>query len=106
MNLVGHFYFKQTVNGNLYGEYSHNKMKDICTESSTLIKSGRVPFEGKYQSSWLDDANARTAELDIDVSTCNNQHHFTLVWKLGDKEIYRGEGSLCGAILIGHYWEL
>ena len=105
IDLFGHFYFKKTVNGNLYGEYSHNKMKDVCTESCVLITPFLQPFEGTYQSAWLDDDNPRMAELSISATDQHNHRHFKLQWKTDNKVAYEGEGTLCGDILIGHYWK-
>ena len=49
--LIGRFYFKQTSNRNLIGEFSNNIEKDIYTESADIIKSNGK-YLGVYISTW------------------------------------------------------
>ena len=102
--LIGCFYFKQTNNGNLIGEFSNNKNPGIYTESSDLIGS-TGDYLGKYHSSWQEDGISQFADLAISQKPKTNNKIFILKWSRKGIPIFKGEGMLCDNILIGDYQE-
>jgi hypothetical protein len=106
--LIGRFYFKQTSNDNLIGEFSNNKADDIYTESADLRKGtkGRIPFIGTYDSTWQVNESPNYAKLIIENNHRPNPQIYSLTWTQKDKTIYRGEAMLCDGILIGDYREV
>lgn len=99
-NLIGRFYFKQTDNGNLIGEYSHNTSEFISTESAERV-SETDGFVGEYQTSWLSDDGAIASTLTIQQSDRSNRI-FTLRW-VYEGGFFIGEGFLVDGMLIGDY---
>ena len=106
--LEGRFFFKETDNGNLIGEYSNNYGIEISTESSDLIAGcDNDSFLGTYHSTWLEDEGPEFAELTI--SKIKRTKLFTLEWcKINDDKshkilIFVGGAMLCDGILIGNY---
>jgi hypothetical protein len=93
-NVTGRFYFKQTSNGNLIGEFSNHQSPDIYTESAD-------GYIGKYYSTWREVRTPRFADLEI--SKTGSTKKFSLIWNVTGGEKYTGEGMLCGDILIGDY---
>lgn len=110
MDIIGRFYFKQTSNGNLIGEFSNNVGKKTFTESADIIEDDNEIFEdeavdvfiGKYKSSWQEKGKPQFAELEISFK--HEPAIYQLEWKRDNKEIFKGEGMLCDDILIGNYW--
>ena len=104
-NLIGRFYFKQTSNGNLIGEFSNNLSVKASTESSDLIpiNPANPPFIGFYHSTWQEDGKtASFAVLTISQKTASGGL-FRLIWTNNNVVIFRGEGMLCDNILTGDY---
>mgnify|MGYP001557141211 CR=1 FL=1 len=103
-NFVGSFYFKQTVNGNLIGEYANNNDKFISTESATNNNhSNACNFIGLYDSTWF-DTEMHHANLKIDRRENTNNKIFILRWTdVGGQPNYEGEGFQVGDKLIGYY---
>ena len=107
-DLVGRFYFKQTSNGNLIGEYSNYAAlsanePQVATESADFLgdwDDSKDKFIGAYRSSWAYDGVAVFATLTITPHKSKNKL-FTLEWR--GIENYEGEGMLCDDILIGDY---
>jgi hypothetical protein len=103
----GRFYFKQTSNANLLGEFSNDhsdNSQQTSTESSDLQqKTGDDRFSGSYHSTWQENQSARFAFLIIFPKLTNNRL-FTLEWRdAAGQMIFSGEGMLCDDILIGDY---
>jgi hypothetical protein len=110
--LLGRFYFKSTINGNLIGEFSNNQSDKISTESSDLRKN---PIEdsnliaitdnyiGDYFTTWQVDNIQHFAELKIRFRINTGNQIYTLTWTEKGISIYIGEGMLCDNILIGDY---
>jgi len=105
---AGRFYFKQTSNGNLIGEFSNEDTNRSYTESADIIdpnKSIEGDYVGVYDSTWNED-EACHATLEI------KQKHkgiYSLTWVCdGNFEgtNSQGEGMLCDDILVGNYWSL
>jgi hypothetical protein len=96
----GRFYFKQTTNENLIGEFSNHQSSDIYTESADLIGSANG-YMGEYYSTWRENVNPRFANLTIKPGRTNKL--FTLEWKQNGILTFIGEGMLCDKILIGDY---
>ena len=98
----GRFYFKQTSNGNLIGEWS-NYESEPATESSDLQGEYQptVQFNGIYNSTWQENGVAVFKELQI--TKVGNK--FKLDWKDKGKTRpdFTGEGMLCDNILVGDY---
>ena len=113
-NLIGRFYFKQTINGNLIGEFSNyesDEKQKISTESCDLRemesrdlrKSSKDNYVGMYLSTWQEGGTPHFADLTITTKP-RNDRLFSLEWR--DKRgtlIFEGEGMLCDDILIGDY---
>jgi len=105
-NLIGRFYFRQTNNGNLIGEFSSNQDESIYTESADKISTQETSssnFIGSYLSTWRLNKKATYSTLIIDFKPGSKNHIYSLSWEDNGKCIYRGEGMLCGDILIGDY---
>lgn len=96
--IIGRFYFKQTTNGNLLGEFSNNGTKRNYTESADLLSKKEIDFVGEYNTTWYED-EACSAKLVIKLK---HENIFTLKWS--GKSNFDGEGMLCDNILIGNYW--
>ena len=98
--VLGQFYFKQTTNGNLIGEFTNNSTIKITAESATLIKrtSG---FVGTYSSTWEHENEACITVLTIDLIK-KTENLYSLRW-VGDGYKYWGEGFIVDNMLIGHY---
>jgi hypothetical protein len=101
MKIIGRFYFKQTSNGNLIGEFSNNG-SEPSTESCDLISSANSNYLGEYDSSWQEDGKPFYAKLKIWKKE-GKMRIFSLEWKRNDKPIFTGEGMLCNDVLIGNY---
>jgi hypothetical protein len=97
----GRFYFKQTSNGNLLGEFS-NSGSQSWTESADATGSTTCNFVGSYQSSWQESGASFFAELTI-APKANCHNLFSLEWKRSGTLIFKGEAMLCDDILVGDY---
>jgi hypothetical protein len=105
--IIGRFYFKQTGNGNLVGEFSNNQSGNIIsTESADFIKNiegSDGDYYGEYNSTWQESGEPIFAKLTI-VPKPNCNKLFTLKWfNKNGKLFFEGEGMLCDNILIGDY---
>ena len=99
--IIGRFYFKQTSNGNLIGEFSNNK-SEPSTESSD-IRGSSDGYIGVYYTTWQENGKPHFADLSISRKH-ENSKRFSLIWKNSKGEtIFKGEGMLCDNILIGDY---
>ena len=97
----GRFYFKQTSNGNLIGEFSNDDTERTYTESADIItKLGKYDYIGDYHTTWYEDG-ACFAKLNIRKKY---DSIFSLEW-LGESH-FKGEGMLCDNTLIGNYWSI
>jgi hypothetical protein len=102
--LLGRFYFKQTSNGNLIGEFSNNLSAEISTESCDL-KGASSGYVGQYKSTWQENRKPLFANLVIAPNTANSRL-FSLIWRRGGKPIFEGAGMLCDDILVGDYHDV
>jgi hypothetical protein len=107
--IIGRFYFKKTINGNLQGEYSNNYSDKSCTESATKINldaNESEKYDGMYNTSWIetDEIKCFSAHLKISQKrSCLNI--FSLKWTSNTgKILFEGEAMLCDKILIGNYY--
>lgn len=101
--IIGRFYFKQTLNLNLIGEYSNNISLKNLSECANKTDKETEPFIGKYQTIWF-EKEPISMDLIIDYKEKTNKRIFTLTWedKL-KKQIFNGEGFIVDKILIGDY---
>jgi hypothetical protein len=100
---VGRFYFKQTVNKNLIGEFSNSGTKQNFTESADVITGGE-PFIGEYLSTYQEDSVAYLTKLKIDYKDETANRIYSLSWvDINGKFAFKGEGFLVDNILIGDY---
>ena len=99
--VIGRFYFKKTINGNLLGEFSNNGLKENITESADLIENmDKADFEGLYNTTWYEDG-ACSAKLKIE----STNGIYSLRWSEGGS--FEGRGMLYeNNILIGNYWSI
>lgn len=100
--LIGRCYFKQTANGNLLSEYSHNDSTTIKTESASIIK-GTSSYEGTYESYWNETNSTSPVTLEIKIKLGTGGAIFILTWTENGNIIFWGEGMLCDNILIADY---
>ncbi len=98
--ILGEFYFKRTVNGNLLGEFTNNKSEIIISESANIISSS-TNFIGVYNSTWEHDKEAFFATLTIEYKN-KQKTIYSLKW-VGIGIAFWGEGFVVDDILIGHY---
>jgi hypothetical protein len=99
--VTGRFYFKQTSNGNLIGEFSNDQSTGISTESADLLGINNIDFIGTYNSTWRENRTPSFAVLEITHKPNTNNKIFTLQWR--GVSNFDGEGMLCDDILIGDY---
>ena len=100
--MIGRFYFRRTINGNLVGEFSNNHSTAIQTESAE--RNGRgTNFIGTYQSTWNDDDGPTTAVLTIRFKPRTNTRIYLLIWREVKGATFWGEAMLCDDLLIGDY---
>ena len=103
MKLIGRFYFKQTINGNLIGEFSNNLISRIITESSNLEGEFSNPFIGRFRTIWHQEL-ANTLVLTISNRRETENRIFELIWRDDEEnEVFYGEGFIVDGILIGDY---
>jgi hypothetical protein len=95
--IKGRFYFKQTSNGNLIGEWS-NYESEPATESADLLGdyNTSTQFVGTYNSTWQENGVGIFSKLRISNTAPSKK--FTLKW-----DNFEGEAMLCDNILIGDY---
>lgn len=107
---VGSFFFKQTSNGNLIGEFSNNDAPNIMTESADFIKKSDADkddtlvgkdFLGEYGCSWRQGNPVFRLRLNIRRI---QDLKFELIWtnNKGDIE-YSGQGFIVDDLLAGFY---
>lgn len=102
----GRFYFRVTDSGNLLGEYSHWAIDQNRPESALRISpAAPVSFLGSYVSSWYEPTNNAAVVATLTIGT-RTPEIFTVEWSIGGKPKFRGEGMLCGGVLIGDYHEV
>ncbi len=100
---IGSFYFKQTENGNLLGEFSNNSMDNNTTESADIIKIEDAVFIGNYKSSWIENENAELLNLNIKLETNSKIYKLTWYKNVIDKPTFFGKGFIVDKILVGNY---
>lgn len=104
MKIIGRFYFKQTRNGNLLGEFSNYKSTRNFTESANIISGFHSDFIGNYIATWNEN-KPTTLNLTITNKPSTNGI-FSLVWSENDKPIFKGEGFIVDDILLGDYQDV
>jgi hypothetical protein len=103
MNIFGRFYFKQTHQGNLIGEYCNQNSKEVWSESANKLDQNTSDlFIGKYASTWGESNEAVLCELHISQKP-DTKGIYRLIWKNDNKIIFKGEGFIVDNILIGDY---
>lgn len=100
--ILGRFYFKQTVNGNLLGEFSNDESPRNVCECSNIVSGLDEPFIGQYRSTWF-ERTAQSLTLEIGFKEDTNNTIYTLQWRNNRRIIFHGEGFLVDDILIGDY---
>jgi len=100
--VLGRFYFKQTANGNLLGEFSNTGMQVNRTESADITSRFNLPFIGTYRSTWFEQ-NEQSLDLEIQYKIDSNNRIYTLIWSNNGAITFVGEGFVVDSILIGDY---
>lgn len=100
--ILGRFYFKQTLNGNLLGEFSNYMINQNTTESADLISEFDQMFIGNYRATWFGHM-AESLDLEIRFKSNENNRIYSLIWSKNQEIIFIGEGFLVDNILIGDY---
>jgi hypothetical protein len=84
IDFIGNFYFKQTGNGNLIGEFTNDKMDYILTESCDIKSDDKIitdKFIGKYHSTWQENSKPFYANLNIIYKNETGNKKYILEWK-------------------------
>ncbi|HEX8562713.1 MAG TPA: hypothetical protein VF676_07015 [Flavobacterium sp.] len=100
--VLGRFYFKQTANGNLLGEFSNTGMGLNKTESADIISRFNIPFIGTYRSTWFQQT-AQSLNLEIQFKIDSNDRIYSLTWTNNNNVAFLAEGFIVDDILIGDY---
>ena len=100
--IIGNFYFQQTENGNLLGEYTNTSIKKIYTEFAIPITNFEIPFIGKFNSTWFEEDNLLIISSILEIEKISN-FKYDLKWKNDNKIIFIGEGFVKDNMLIGFY---
>lgn len=104
---IGRFYFKQSKNGNLLGEFSNRENIAILVECANRINDFNFEaFIGSYKTIWMEpDETIEEVYLDISYKENTNKMIYSLSWrdKEGKMQYFNGEGFLVDSILIGDY---
>jgi hypothetical protein len=78
MKIFGRFYFRQTRNGNLLGEFSNNASNRNFTESANILSEFQTEFVGNYVTTWNEN---EPTSLDLVISNKTSTNGiFTLIW--------------------------
>jgi len=79
-DLFGRFYFKQTSNGNLTGEFSNSTSNQISTESCDYLPQKNPDigkrandYIGNYDSTWQENGAPHFAKLEITKNKINDR---------------------------------
>ncbi len=104
----GRFYFKQTANGNLLGEYSNQISTQNTAESSNLLGNFTDPFIGEYQSVWFELGNRApdAMQLTIEHKPGTFGRIYKVEWSDANRIVFIGEAFLVDDLLIGNYWDM
>ena len=101
MKIIGTFYFKKTINGNIIGEYTNNKMESLSVECAQQIIEKSDLFEGIYKSTWIEGEKSESSSLEI---TLQSKSKYELIWKSNSNAVlFRGNGFVVDKMLIGTY---
>ncbi len=103
LKVTGHFYFKQSGNGNLTGEFANNKSTSPSIENCEVIIAGASAYFGVYKSTWMEGDELRQAELTISPKLPSSGL-FKAHWR--GTTSFKGEGMILGDALIGNYRQL
>ena len=108
--IIGSFYLKRTPRGNLEGEYTNNEQFTVSTETSVLVKAGKEPYLGEYETTWREPHKVMHARLKVSAISAkqtNTYAKYKLTWYSTEGEpIYEGEAILAEGMLIGHFVSL
>jgi hypothetical protein len=100
--LIGRFYFRRTISGNLIGEFSNQHSITNSTESAERVGVDTNDFSGNYKSTWQEDGVAVVADLKIDRKH-RARDIFVLRWDIQGRNGFWGEALLAENLLIGDY---
>lgn len=103
--LIGRFYLKLTINGNLMGEFSNNIENKVFTESADFVdkEKSEDQFSGNYNSTWQENNEPIFAHLKI---VLKNKGLYSLTWSdIGKSKKFIGEGMLVDDMILGDYRE-
>ena len=92
MKAKGRFYYKQTTNGNLLGEFSNNKSDRNYTESANILSGFLSEYIGNYTATW-NEIEPTSLDLSIIIKPSTNGI-FTLVWSQNGKSVFSGEAFI------------
>lgn len=100
----GRFYFTQTQNGNLLGEYSNSKSDRNVTESADLTSEFAAGnLVGTYISTWF---HGKPHSLTLVVEEKSGTSGILSIrWHKNEKTVFFGEGFITQNLLIGNYWD-
>lgn len=101
--LIGRFFFKREIDGNINGLYSNNNCDRNFPEKAVPINP-TVGYIGEYNTFWLEGDGNHSGTLRIGLKPhCNNI--LTLIWEDLNGSIFFGEGLIVpeNSLLIGDY---
>ena len=101
--IKGSFYFKQTKNNNLIGEFTNNSLNRNHTESADITTNYEAPFIGTFISTYHADNTSFLLSLIISYKPNSNNKIYDLKWLKGNNNEFEGQGFLVDDILIGDY---
>jgi len=105
--IIGRFYFIQTENGNLLGEYSNQLSVRNTPESAEMVDRNGL-FFGNYNSTWFEqnDNSPILMRLRISPKDDSAERIYRLEWTENAVPQFRGEGFIVNGILVGNYWDI
>ena len=102
MKIVGRFYFKQTISGNLIGEFSNNLSSRNLTECANIENKIDEPFCGEFKTAWFEN-EVNSLNLKIEIKDISINNIYKLTWSNKTRIVFWGEGFLVENMLIGDY---
>lgn len=106
--LIGRFYFRQTANGNLLGEYSHrtSKSRSVYAEAATRT-AGVKGWIGEYRTVWREEPNFTPSSALLKISHAEGSASlFQVRWfdeRNPGRLLFEGEAMECEGNLVGDY---
>ncbi len=106
MPVRGRFYLTKSANGDLTGEFSHDRSPAVFTETAIRTPADQPPahFTGTYQSHWIEDSGPVQADLTI-IPVEGSDRLVNLRWNRRNStdRMFNGQAMIVDQMLIGDY---